>query len=47
MSAAVRPSHLLSDAITWAGSRLRRSGRLMRAPIWIYRMRLGFLFTVR
>ena len=38
---------LLSDAITGAGSRLLRSRPLMRAPICIYRIRLGFLFGSR
>ncbi len=47
MSAALLPSRLLSEAIARGGSRLLRSGRLMRAPIWIYRMRLGFLFGSR
>jgi deazaflavin-dependent oxidoreductase (nitroreductase family) len=38
---------LLSRAITAGGARLLRSRTLMRAPIWIYRARLGFLFGSR
>jgi hypothetical protein len=37
----------LSHAIARAGARLLRSRTLMRAPIWIYRARLGFLFGSR
>ncbi|MFC4950705.1 hypothetical protein [Pseudonocardia sp. GCM10023141] len=36
MSSTHSPATLLSAAITRAGSRLLRSGRLMRTPIWIY-----------
>ncbi|WP_336159764.1 nitroreductase family deazaflavin-dependent oxidoreductase [Amycolatopsis sp. VC5-11] len=36
-----------SDAVGRAGARLLRNRRLMRAPIWLYRARLGFLFGSR
>jgi deazaflavin-dependent oxidoreductase (nitroreductase family) len=35
------------DVVAKLGGRLLRSRRLMRAPIWIYRTRLGFLFGSR
>jgi hypothetical protein len=38
---------LLTRAITAIGARILRSRTLMRAPIWIYRARLGFLFGSR
>jgi deazaflavin-dependent oxidoreductase (nitroreductase family) len=38
---------LLTRAITAIGARVLRSRTLMRAPIWIYRARLGFLFGSR
>ncbi len=38
---------VLSRVIAAGGARLLRSRRLMRAPIWIYRARLGFLFGSR
>jgi deazaflavin-dependent oxidoreductase (nitroreductase family) len=37
----------MSHAIAKAGARLLRSRWLMRAPIWLYRARLGFLFRSR
>ncbi len=40
-------SSLFAKAIADVGSRLLRSRLLMRAPIWIYRMRLGFLLGSR
>jgi deazaflavin-dependent oxidoreductase (nitroreductase family) len=39
--------HVLSRVIAAGGARLLRSRTLMRAPIWIYRARLGFLFGSR
>lgn len=36
-----------SGAIGRAGGRLVRNRRLMRAPIWLYKARLGFLFGSR
>jgi deazaflavin-dependent oxidoreductase (nitroreductase family) len=47
MSGTHSPATLISAAITRTGSRLLRSGQLMRTPIWIYRLRLGFLFGSR
>lgn len=44
---AARPKRSTSDVIVAAGARLLRSRRLMRAPIWLYRARLGFLFGSR
>ena len=38
---------ILSRIIAAGGARLLRSRRLVRAPIWIYRARLGFLFGSR
>ncbi|ODQ94316.1 nitroreductase family deazaflavin-dependent oxidoreductase [Mycolicibacterium holsaticum] len=38
---------MLSDAIAKAGSAVLRSRPLMRAPIWLYRARLGFLLGSR
>jgi deazaflavin-dependent oxidoreductase (nitroreductase family) len=38
---------VLSRTIAAGGARLLRSRTLMRAPIWIYRARLGFLFGSR
>ncbi len=38
---------LISHTIGKGGARLLRSRRLMRAPIWLYRARLGFLFGSR
>lgn len=39
--------HVISHAIAKGGARLLRSRRLVRAPIWLYRARLGFLFGSR
>lgn len=36
-----------SDSLVRAGAALLRSRPLMRAPIWLYRARLGFLFGSR
>ncbi|ATY13993.1 nitroreductase family deazaflavin-dependent oxidoreductase [Amycolatopsis sp. AA4] len=41
------PATPSSDAVGRAGARLLRNRRLMRAPIWLYRARLGFLFGSR
>ncbi len=38
---------VVSSAVAAVGARLLRSRRLMRAPIWLYRARLGFLFGTR
>jgi deazaflavin-dependent oxidoreductase (nitroreductase family) len=44
----VRPlPQLISGAIATAGARVLRSRWLMRAPIWLYRARLGFLLGTR
>ena len=40
-------SRVLSRVIATGGARLLRSHQLMRAPIWIYRAHLGFLFGSR
>lgn len=40
-------SRATSEKIGKSGVRLLRSRRLMRAPIWLYRARLGFLFGSR
>jgi deazaflavin-dependent oxidoreductase (nitroreductase family) len=40
-------SRATSEKIGKSGARLLRSRRLMRAPIWLYRARLGFLFGSR
>ena len=40
-------SQATSERIGKSGARLLRSHRLMRAPIWLYRARLGFLFGSR
>ncbi len=37
----------ISRAIATGGARVLRSRRLMRAPIWLYRARLGFMFGSR
>jgi deazaflavin-dependent oxidoreductase (nitroreductase family) len=37
----------IPDATAALAARVLRSPRLMRAPIWLYRMRLGFLFGQR
>lgn len=42
-----RLSESASAAIAKLGADLLRSRRLMRAPIWVYRARLGFLFGHR
>jgi deazaflavin-dependent oxidoreductase (nitroreductase family) len=47
MSNAPTPRQLIRDAIATAGARILRSRRLMRAPIWLYRARLGFVFGTR
>ncbi|MGH3670992.1 MAG: nitroreductase family deazaflavin-dependent oxidoreductase, partial [Pseudonocardiaceae bacterium] len=39
--------HVMSDMIAKGGARLLGSRRLMRAPIWLYRAGLGFLFRSR
>ncbi|MGH3781602.1 MAG: nitroreductase family deazaflavin-dependent oxidoreductase [Pseudonocardiaceae bacterium] len=39
--------HVISYTIAKGGARLLRSRRLVRAPIWLYRARLGFLFGSR
>lgn len=36
-----------ADAIGRTGARVLRNRRLMRAPIWLYKARLGFLFGFR
>ncbi|WP_326548119.1 nitroreductase family deazaflavin-dependent oxidoreductase [Mycolicibacterium sp. ND9-15] len=36
-----------SDSLSEAGAKLLRSRRLMRAPIWLYRARLGFVLGSR
>ncbi|MGA8117682.1 MAG: nitroreductase family deazaflavin-dependent oxidoreductase [Actinocatenispora sp.] len=41
------PSQVVSDTIARGGARLLGNRRLMRAPIWLYRRRLGFLFGSR
>ncbi|MFI5615222.1 nitroreductase family deazaflavin-dependent oxidoreductase [Amycolatopsis sp. NPDC051903] len=41
------PSPFASGMIGRAGARLLRDRRLMRAPIWLYRVRLGFLLGCR
>lgn len=41
------PLHFTTHVIAEAGARLLRSRRLMRAPILMYRARLGFLFGSR
>lgn len=46
----MKPSELTAtaaDTIGRLGAGLLRSRRLMRAPIWLYRARLGFLFGNR
>jgi deazaflavin-dependent oxidoreductase (nitroreductase family) len=40
-------SQVLSRAVAAVGARLLRCRPLMRAPIWIYRARLGFVFGSR
>lgn len=40
-------SRATSEKIGKSGARLLRSRKLMRAPIWLYRARLGFLFGSR
>lgn len=40
-------AQVLSRAIAAGGARLLRTRTLMRAPIWLYRARLGFLFGSR
>ncbi len=40
-------SEATSEKIGRSGARLLRSRRLMRAPIWLYRARLGLLFGSR
>lgn len=40
-------SETAAETIGQLGARLLRSRRLMRAPIWLYRVRLGFLFGHR
>ncbi|HET9117672.1 MAG TPA: nitroreductase family deazaflavin-dependent oxidoreductase, partial [Pseudonocardiaceae bacterium] len=47
MPKARRLPGVVSAAIGEAGARLLRNRRLMRAPIWLYRARLGFLFGSR
>jgi hypothetical protein len=37
----------LAHVLAAGGARVLRSRRLMRAPIWIFRARLGFLFGTR
>jgi deazaflavin-dependent oxidoreductase (nitroreductase family) len=44
---STRPHSLSSGVIANAGARMMRSRRLMRAPIWIYRIRAGVLFGSR
>ena len=46
MSTSVTP-RAGSSAIGRAGARVLRTRALMRAPIWLYRARLGFLFGSR
>jgi deazaflavin-dependent oxidoreductase (nitroreductase family) len=40
-------SRITSETIVSGGARLLSNRRLMRAPIWLYRARLGFLFGSR
>ena len=40
-------SRAVSRAIALGGARILSSRRLVRAPIWLYRARLGFLFGSR
>lgn len=47
MGMARTSSRILSRAITGGGARLLRSRTLTRAPIWIYRAGLGFVFGSR
>jgi deazaflavin-dependent oxidoreductase (nitroreductase family) len=47
MSTTSQLSDLAADAMGKLGARLLRSHRLMRAPIWLYRAKLGFLFGKR
>jgi deazaflavin-dependent oxidoreductase (nitroreductase family) len=47
MTNASRLRDLAPDAIAKLGANLLRSRRIMRAPIWLYRARLGFLFGHR
>jgi hypothetical protein len=46
VSNAVRPP-VQSTAIGRIGARVLANRALMRAPIWLYRARLGFLFGSR
>lgn len=39
--------HRASDVLVSAGTKALRSRRLMRAPIWLFRARLGFIFGSR
>ncbi len=47
MGMAHTSSRILTRAIARGGARLLRSRTLMRAPIWIYRAGLGFVFGSR
>ncbi|MGH3675311.1 MAG: nitroreductase family deazaflavin-dependent oxidoreductase [Mycobacterium sp.] len=47
MPKLLRLAEAASDTIAKAGARLLRSRPLMRAPIWLYRARLGFLLGRR
>lgn len=47
MSTARTLSEVTSRAIASGGARLLGNRRFMRAPIWLYRARLGFLFGSR
>lgn len=47
MSQSTTHTTALSRAIAAGGGRLIRTRWLMRAPIWIYRARLGFIFGSR
>ncbi|MFV9455335.1 nitroreductase family deazaflavin-dependent oxidoreductase [Rhodococcus sp. NM-2] len=47
MSKTLTVTHVISRTIAEGGARLLRSRRLMRAPIWLYRAHLGFVFGSR
>jgi deazaflavin-dependent oxidoreductase (nitroreductase family) len=44
---ATMPRPHFPSLLAWAGGRLLRSRRLVRAPIWIYKARAGALFGSR
>ncbi|KUH68901.1 nitroreductase [Mycolicibacterium novocastrense] len=47
MCALLNLVHRVSDVLVGAGTKALRSRRLMRAPIGLYRVRLGFIFGSR